>query len=317
MSEWENGGEGVMLADPFVDEIEPDRKTKTGTHRDREEGGDQNGLDIIKYYLKDIRVRPLLSFEEEQSLAKRVARGDQEARRIMIESNLRLVVAFGKRYINRGLPFADIIEEGNIGLIRAVERFDHKLGFRFSTYASWWIKQAIERAIVNQAGIIRLPVHVAEAVNVYTRTLRRLKQELHRDPRIDEIAKRMKISIEKARGLSQVSRDVHSLDMLVGDDEENSIFNYLEDTSTPSPASGSDLDSKRRLIAERLEALTPNERKILQMRFGLIDDEPVTLDTIGKELGITRERVRQIANQALQKIRRMMREKNILAEEML
>ena len=315
MSDWEQGSESAVLTDPFVEEFGTDRETRPS--RDREEAGDQHGLDIIKYYLKEIRERPLLTFEQEQSLAKRIARGDEEARKIMIESNLRLVVSFGKRYINRGLPFADVIEEGNIGLIKAVERFDHKLGFRFSTYASWWIKQAIERAIVNQAGIIRLPVHVAESVNVYARTLRRMKQELHREPRLDEIAKRMGISVEKARGLSQITRDVQSLDTLIGDNEENTLFNYLEDTSTPSPASGSDHERRRRLIAERLEVLTPNERKILQMRFGLIDDEPVTLDMIGKELGITRERVRQIANQALGKIRAMMREKNILAEEML
>ena len=315
MSDWENGGESTALADPFVEEFGRDRETRP--RRDREETGDQSGLDTIKYYLKEIRERPLLTIEQEQSLAKRIARGDQEARKIMIESNLRLVVSFGKRYINRGLPFADIIEEGNIGLIKAVERFDHTLGFRFSTYASWWIKQSIERAIVNQAGIIRLPVHVAESVNIYARTLRRLKQELHRDPRIDEIARGMKISVEKARGLSQISRDVQSLDTLAGDNDENSLLHYLEDTSMPSPASGSDHERRRRLVAEQLEELTPNERKVLQMRFGLIDDEPVTLDTIGKELGITRERVRQIANQALGKIRTIIREKNILAEEML
>jgi RNA polymerase sigma factor (sigma-70 family) len=316
MSEWENGGGSVMTADPFVEESDRNHEM-TSIRRAREEEQDQKGLDVIKYYLKEIRERPLLTFKEEQSLAKRIARGDQEARALMIESNLRLVVAFGKRYINRGLPFADIIAEGNIGLIRAVEKFNYKMGYRFSTYASWWIKQAIERAIVNQVGIIRLPVHVSESLSVYLRTVRKMKQELKREPWIDEVAKRMGISIEKARGLSQISRDVHSLDTLVGDDEESSLFNYLEDTSTPSPASGSYHLHRRRLIEERLDALTPNERKVLQMRFGLIDDEAVTLDTIGKEMGITRERVRQIANNALDKIRAMMREQNIIAEEIL
>ncbi len=315
MSEWENGGEIVALAGSFVEEFGQDRETRS--RRAREEELDQKGLDVIKYYLKEIRERPLLTFEQEQSLAKRISRGDQEARTLMIESNLRLVVAFGKRYINRGMPFADIIAEGNIGLIRAVEKFNYRLGYRFSTYASWWIRQAIERAIMNHASIIRLPVHVAESLNVYLRTVRRLKQELNREPWVEEVAKRMGISVEKARGLSQTSRDVRSLDTLAGDDEENSPFYYLEDTSTPSPASGPDHAGRRRLIAERLEALSPNERKVLQMRFGLIDDEPVTLDTIGKELGITRERVRQIANNALGKIRAMMKKKNILAEEML
>jgi len=170
---------------------------------------------------------------------------------------------------------------------------------------------------VNQAGIIRLPVHVAESLSVYVRTVRTMKQELKRDPWIDEVAKRMRISVEKARGLSQISRDVHSLDSLAGDDEEHSLLNYLEDANAPSPASGTDQLRRRRIIAERLDSLSPNERKVLQMRFGLINDEPVTLDTIGKELGITRERVRQIANQALSKVRAMMREQNIVAEEIL
>lgn len=315
MNEWEYGGESVMTADPLVEEFDWSRKTRDRSARAEEQ--DQKGLDVIKYYLKEIRERPLLTFEQEQILAKRIARGDQEARTLMIESNLRLVVAFGKRYINRGLPFSDIIAEGNIGLIRAVEKFDHKMGYRFSTYASWWIRQSIERAIVNQVGIIRLPVHVAESLSIYMRTLRKMKQELKREPWIDEIAKRMGISVEKARGLSQVSRDVHSLDALIGDDEEHSLFNYLEDTTTPSPASAAEHVRRRKLITDRLKALTPNERKVLQMRFGLIDDDPVTLDTIGKELGITRERVRQIVNQALGKIREMLREQNIPAEEML
>ena len=315
MSEWEYGSGSVAFADPAVEEFGLERETVS--RRVREEELDQKGLDVIKYYLKEIRERPLLTFEQEQRLAKRIAKGDQEARALMIESNLRLVVAFGKRYINRGLPFADIIAEGNIGLIRAVEKFNYKLGYRFSTYASWWIKQAIERAIVNQAGIIRLPVHVAESLSIYVRTVRTMKQELKRDPWIDEVAKRMRISVEKARGLSQISRDVHSLDSLAGDDDEHSLLNYLEDANAPSPASGTDQLRRRRIIAERLDSLSPNERKVLQMRFGLINDEPVTLDTIGKELGITRERVRQIANQALSKVRAMMREQNIVAEEIL
>jgi RNA polymerase nonessential primary-like sigma factor len=315
MNEWEYGGESVMTADPLVEEFDWSRKTRDRSARAEEQ--DQKGLDVIKYYLKEIRERPLLTFAQEQILAKRIARGDQEARTLMIESNLRLVVAFGKRYINRGLPFADIIAEGNIGLIRAVEKFDYKRGYRFSTYASWWIKQTIERAIVNQVGIIRLPVHVAESLSIYVRTVRRMKQELKREPWVDEIAKRMGISVEKARSLSQISRDVNSLDMLIGDDEENSLFKYLEDTSTPSPADASEHVCRRKLIDDRLKALAPNERKVLQMRFGLIDDEPVTLDTIGKELGITRERVRQIANQALGKIRAMMIEQNIPAEDIL
>ncbi len=277
----------------------------------------QRGLDAIKYYLKEIRKTPLLTFEQEQELARRIEQGDHEARAKMIEANLRLVVAIGKKYINRGLQFSDIIEEGNLGLIRAVEKFQYERGFKFSTYASWWIKQSIERAIVNQTRTIRLPVHIAEIVNSYLRAVRQLTQALGRDPTIDEIAKKMKVTVEKVRSISQVVRETYSLDMLIGDQEEDTLKDILQDTSALSPASVSDDIRRREHIDEWLQQLSVSERKVIELRFGLIDGEPKTLDSIGKDFGITRERVRQIETQALNKLRIITRRKKIDLEGML
>ncbi|HAS54164.1 MAG: RNA polymerase subunit sigma [Nitrospirae bacterium GWC2_57_13] len=282
-----------------------------------EEAPAQKGLDAIKYYLKEIRKTPLLTFDEEQALAKRIEQGDEDARANMIEANLRLVVAIGKKYINRGLQFSDIIEEGNLGLIRAVEKFQYEKGFKFSTYASWWIKQSIERAIVNQTRTIRLPVHIAEIVNAYLRTVRQLTQKLGRDPQIDEIAKKMRITIEKARSISQVVRETYSLDMLIGDQEEDTLKDIIQDSSAISPASFSDDIRRREHIDEWLTQLSVSERKVIEMRFGLNDGEPKTLDSIGKEFGITRERVRQIETQALNKLRAITKRKKIDLEGML
>lgn len=277
----------------------------------------QKGLDAIKYYLKEIRKTPLLTFAQEQELAKRIEQGDQEARAKMIEANLRLVVAIGKKYINRGLQFSDIIEEGNLGLIRAVEKFQYQRGFKFSTYASWWIKQSIERAIVNQTRTIRLPVHIAEIVNSYLRTTRQLTQSLGREPSIEEIAKKMKVTVEKVRSISQVVRETYSLDMLIGDQEEDTLKDILQDTNAVSPASFSDEIRRKEHIDDWLQLLSVSERKVIEMRFGLVDGEPKTLDAIGKEFGITRERVRQIETQALNKLRVITRKKKIDLEGML
>jgi RNA polymerase nonessential primary-like sigma factor len=277
----------------------------------------QKGLDAIKYYLKEIRKTPLLTFEQEQILAKRIEQGDQEARAKMIEANLRLVVAIGKKYINRGLQFSDIIEEGNLGLIRAVEKFQYQRGFKFSTYASWWIKQSIERAIVNQTRTIRLPVHIAEIVNSYMRAVRQLTQSLGREPRIEEIAKKMKVTVEKVRSISQVVRETYSLDMLIGDQEEDTLKDILQDSNAVSPASFSDGIRRREHIDDWLLHLSVSERKVIEMRFGLADGEPKTLDSIGKDFGITRERVRQIETQALNKLRVITKRKKIDLEGML
>lgn len=270
-----------------------------------------SSLDVLKYYLKDIRKTPLLTFEDEQELGRRIAEGDQEARARMIEANLRLVVAMGKRYINRGLTFSDIIEEGNLGLIRAVEKFQYQKGFRFSTYATWWIKQSIERAIVNQVRTIRLPVHIAELVTSYARASRQLTQTLGRDASLEEIAKKMKVSVDKARSISQVVRDVYSLDMLIGDQEEDTLKDIIENTNTPCSESMIDEAERRQSLESLLNQVTESERNVLTLRYGFRDGEPATLDSIGKTFGITRERVRQIEVQALRKLKQLMTSRNM------
>lgn len=321
MSERERSVDDLMGAEPYSEEVEEKEEAEKvlKEYTDAGDGGGsaQKGLDAIKYYLKEIRKTPLLTFEQEQALAKRIAQGDQEARAKMIEANLRLVVAIGKKYINRGLPFSDIIEEGNLGLIRAVEKFQYERGFKFSTYASWWIKQAIERAIVNQTRTIRLPVHIAEVVNTYLRSMRQLTQSLGREPRIEEIAKKMKVTVDKVRSISQVVRETYSLDMLIGDQEEDTLKDILQDNNALSPASFSDDIRRREYIEDWLQQLSVSEKKVIEMRFGLADGEPRTLDSIGKEFGITRERVRQIETQALNKLRAITKRKKIDLEGML
>ena len=322
MSERERSVDDVMDPKTYSDELE-EKDAQEKLNQKDEQGGDneggssQKGLDAIKYYLKEIRKTPLLTFDQEQELAKKIDQGDQEARAGMIEANLRLVVAIGKKYINRGLPFSDIIEEGNLGLIRAVEKFQYQRGFKFSTYASWWIKQSIERAIVNQTRTIRLPVHIAEIVNSYMRATRQLTQKLGRDPSIDEIAKKMKVTIDKVRSISQVVRETYSLDMLIGDQEEDTLKDVLQDVNAISPASVSEDIRRREHIDEWLKQLSVSEKKVVEMRFGLVDGDPMTLDSIGKEFGITRERVRQIETQALNKLRAITKRKKIDLEGML
>jgi RNA polymerase sigma factor RpoS len=319
MSERERPVDDMMGAEPYSEELEEKEEVEKIHNREEspESGSGARGLDAIKYYLKEIRKTPLLTFEQEQELAKRIEKGDQEARARMIEANLRLVVAIGKKYINRGLQFSDIIEEGNLGLIRAVEKFQYERGFKFSTYASWWIKQSIERAIVNQTRTIRLPVHIAEIVNSYLRSVRHLTQALGREPHIEEIAKKMKVTVDKVRSISQVVRETYSLDMLIGDQEEDTLKDILQDTNAVSPSSFSDDIRRKEHIEEWLQQLSVSERRVVEMRFGLVDGEPRTLDNIGKEFGITRERVRQIETQALNKLRAITKRKHIDFEGMV
>ena len=327
MSERERPVDDLMGAESYSEELEEkDEVEKLNrsngspdeTSEETSEGApSQKGLDAIKYYLKEIRKTPLLTFEQEQELAKRIEQGDGDARAKMIEANLRLVVAIGKKYINRGLQFSDIIEEGNLGLIRAVEKFQYERGFKLSTYASWWIKQSIERAIVNQTRTIRLPVHIAEIVNSYMRAVRQLTQSLGREPQIEEIAKKMRVTVDKVRSISQVVRETYSLDMLIGDQEEDTLKDILQDNNALSPASFSDDIRRREHIEEWLQQLSVSERKVIELRFGLNDGEPKTLDSIGKEFGITRERVRQIETQALNKLRAITKRKKIDLEGML
>lgn len=267
--------------------------------------------DSVNCYLKEIRKSPLLTFAEEQDLGKRISEGDMAAREQMIEANLRLVVAIAKKYVNRGLAFSDIIAEGNLGLIRAVEKFDYRKGFKLSTYASWWIKQYIERAFVNQLSTIRLPVHVAEVVNQYKRATTALTRELERDPDIEEVAAKMKLPVEKVRSISQAVHETFSLDTIIGDKDEDTLEDVLKDSGAVMPDSYSETASRRTHINDWLSKLSECERRVVEQRFGLNDGEPKTLDSIGREYKITRERVRQIENKALGKLRTIAREENL------
>ena len=273
--------------------------------------------DALKYYLNELRRYPLLTAADEQKLGRRVQKGDAEAKARMIESNLRLVVSMGKKYINRGLPFSDIIEEGNLGLIRAVEKFRPEKGFRFSTYASWWIRQAIERAIINQSRVIRLPVHIAGDVNTYTRTARHLNQELRREPTAAEIAKKMRVSIDTVRSISQIARDTYSLDMIIGEQEGDRLQDVIADDNAESPLAAIENKSRSGQLAGWLSRLSTNERNVIELRFGLKTEDPETLDGIGRKYGITRERVRQIETQALNKLKELCRNDSMTLEALM
>lgn len=274
-------------------------------------------FDVVKSYLKDIRKSALLTFEEEQELAKRIEMGDEKARQRMIESNLRLVVSIGKRYMNRGMAFSDIIEEGNIGLIKAVERFNYRRGFRFSTYGSWWIKQAIERAIINQSKLIRLPVHVVERLNHYLSFNEQLIQELDREPTAKELAEKMEISAEEVIQIQQLIRKTYSLDTPMGSNQDVALKDLIVDTTQISPSLNAEGILRREIIFQWLDTLKETERKVVILRFGLEGEEPQTLEEIGKVFGLTRERMRQIEGVALNKLRALIEKKTIKPEEIL
>jgi RNA polymerase primary sigma factor/RNA polymerase nonessential primary-like sigma factor len=275
-------------------------------------------MDAIKSYLKEIRKSVLLTFAQEQDLGKRIQeQGDEDARRQMIESNLRLVVSMAKRYINRGLPFSDIIEEGNIGLIRAAEKFDYKRGFKFSTYASWWIRQAIERAIINQSKMIRLPVHVVERLNHYMAISEQLMREKSQVPTAKEVARRMSVKEDEILDLQQLIRKTYSLDSPIGGRPDTSLKDVIEDTSQMPPSMMAIGIRNREEIEKWLETLKENERKVIVLRFGLAGEMSHTLEEIGTVFGLTRERVRQIEHSALTKLRAIILEKTIKPEEIL
>jgi RNA polymerase primary sigma factor len=261
--------------------------------------------DAIKIYLRDIQRTPLLTAESEKELAQKIEQGDKAARNRMIESNLRLVVKIAKRYINRGLPFLDLIEEGNLGLIKAVERFNLAKECRFSTYATWWIRQSIERSLVNQSRTIRLPVHVSDDISRMLRTVRGLSQELHREPGVDEIAAVMNIKPPYVRRLMTLLRRTCSMETPIGDGNDYFLIDTIEDTSMVSPALLLENVNRYELISRHFNGLSESEQKILTLRFGLNDNEPQTLDTIGHQFGVTRERIRQIETKVLEKLRKL------------
>ncbi|MHB8482322.1 MAG: sigma-70 family RNA polymerase sigma factor [Nitrospiria bacterium] len=275
------------------------------------------GMDAMKSYLKDIRKASLLNFDQEQALAKRIEKGDEQARTQMIEANLRLVVSIGKKYMNRGMPFADIIEEGNIGLIKAVEKFEYKRGFKFSTYASWWIRQSIERAIINQVKLIRLPVHVVERVNSYLNVVEDLVQELDGDPTPLEISRRLGIPEADVIDIRQVIRKTYSLDSPISYSNETSLKDIIEDAGQTSPYKRTEGVKRREGLMEWISHLKDTEKQVLTLRFGLDGGNPQTLEEIGVYFGLTRERVRQIESSALTKLRAMIATKSIKPEEIL
>lgn len=260
--------------------------------------------DAIKIYLRDIQRTPLLNAESEKELARKVEKGDKAARNAMIESNLRLVVKIAKRYINRGLPFLDLIEEGNLGLIKAVERFNLAKECRFSTYATWWIRQSIERSLVNQSRTIRLPVHVSDDISRMLRIVRSLSQELHREPAVEEIADAMKIKVAYVRRLMTLLRRTCSMETPIGDGNDYLLIDTIEDNSMVSPSLQLENVSSYEQISCHFDMLSESEQKILALRFGLNDNEPQTLDTIGQQFGVTRERIRQIEVKSLEKLRK-------------
>ena len=267
--------------------------------------------DPVKMYLKDIGQVQLLTSEQEVELAKRILEGDQRAKAELTERNLKLVVSIAKKYLNRNMQFLDLIQEGNLGLLKAVEKFDYTKGFRFSTYATWWIRQAITRAIADQGRTIRVPVHMVETINKLSRVSKQLMQELGRDPTNYEIAERMGISEQRVSEIQKISQDPVSLESPVGEEEESKIGDFVEDDSFKSPAESAAQDILKTQLLLVIETLTPREQKVIRLRYGLDDNHPRTLEEVGKEFNVTRERIRQIEAKALRKLRHPNRSKKL------
>ena len=267
--------------------------------------------DPVRMYLKEIGKVPLLSAEEEIELAKRMADGDEEAKKRLAEANLRLVVSIAKRYVGRGMLFLDLIQEGNLGLIKAVEKFDYQKGFKFSTYATWWIRQAITRAIADQARTIRIPVHMVETINKLIRVSRQLLQELGREPSPEEIAEEMDIPVERVREILKISQEPVSLETPIGEDEDSHLGDFIQDENVPVPADAAAFTLLKEQLDEVLGTLTEREQKVLRLRFGLDDSRARTLEEVGKEFNVTRERIRQIEAKALRKLRHPSRSRKL------
>ena len=259
--------------------------------------------DSVKMYLKDIGKVALLTAEDEVELAKRMEEGDEEAKKILSEANLRLVVSIAKRYVGRGMQFLDLIQEGNLGLMKAVEKFDYTKGFKFSTYATWWIRQAITRAIADQARTIRIPVHMVETINKQVRATRQLLQKLGREPSPEEIAEYLGCPEEKVREIQKIAQDPVSLETPIGEEEDSHLGDFIEDDRALSPSDVAESNMLKEQLIQVLNTLTPREEKVLRLRYGLDDSHPRTLEEVGKEFNVTRERIRQIEAKALRKLR--------------
>ncbi|HEY3367091.1 MAG TPA: RNA polymerase sigma factor RpoD [Symbiobacteriaceae bacterium] len=282
-------------------ESESDRSVPAGIAAD----------DPVRMYLKEIGRVPLLSAAEEVALAVRIEQGDAEAKQHLMEANLRLVVSIARRYVGRGMLFLDLIQEGNLGLIKAAEKFDHRKGFKFSTYATWWIRQAITRAIADQGRTIRIPVHMVETLNKLIRVTRQLVQDLGRDPLPEEIAQALDVSAERVREIQKMAQEPVSLETPIGDEQDSHLGDFIEDQEAPAPADTATYRLLKEQLAEALESLTPREGTVLRLRFGLEDGRARTLEEVGHSFGVTRERIRQIEAKALRKLRHPSRSKKL------
>ncbi|MDY6272687.1 MAG: RNA polymerase sigma factor RpoD [Selenomonadaceae bacterium] len=289
------------LPDKDDEEVEIDLSVPEGVSID----------DPVRMYLKEIGRVPLLTAEEEVRLAKLMDEGNEEAAKRLAEANLRLVVSIAKRYVGRGMLFLDLIQEGNLGLIKAVEKFDYKKGYKFSTYATWWIRQAITRAIADQARTIRIPVHMVETINKLIRVSRQLLQQLGREPLPEEIAKEMEISVDRVREIMKIAQEPVSLETPIGEEEDSHLGDFIEDQDAPAPADAASFMLLKEQLEEVLDTLTPREEKVLRLRFGLDDGRARTLEEVGQNFGVTRERIRQIEAKALRKLRHPSRSRKL------
>ena len=294
----EDGGNIDLKNDIIIDDV-PD------------ESKDMSVNDNVRMYLKEIGKISLLSLEEEQELSRRVAEGDEQAKNILAESNLRLVVSIAKRYVGRGLLFLDLIQEGNIGLMKAVEKFDYDKGYKFSTYATWWIRQAITRALADQARTIRVPVHMVETINKLARIERQMTLELNREPTDAELAKKMGLSVDKIVEIRKISQDPVSLETPIGEEDDSHLGDFLADERTMSPEEFATYEILKDELREVLDTLTVREKEVLELRFGLFDGSSHTLEEVGKQFKVTRERIRQIEAKALRKLRHPSRAKKL------
>lgn len=298
------------LEEPDIDELEAVEDIKV----EDIDLASMEGINIddpVRMYLREIGRIPLLSYDEELELAKKVLAGDEAAKQKLAESNLRLVVSIAKKYVGRGMLFLDLIQEGNMGLIKAVEKFDYTKGYKFSTYATWWIRQAITRAIADQARTIRIPVHMVETINKLIRTSRHLLQQLGREPTPEEIAAEMEIPVEKVKEIQKIAQDPVSLETPIGEEDDSHLGDFIQDDDSPAPQDAAAYTLLREQLEEVMKTLTPREAKVLKLRFGLEDGKSRTLEEVGKEFNVTRERIRQIEAKALRKLRHPSRSKKL------